>query len=194
MALRWVLATIVTLSSAFALARPLVYCADASPEGFDPSLWDSASTSNVTSQIFNGLVGFERGTTRLRPELASAWQIAPDARTFTFTLRRGVKFHATPYFTPTREFNADDVIFTFARMTDPQHPFHRAFPATYVYAQSLGLAQMIEGIDRVDDHRVRFRLKTSNVTFLTYFAMSFAGVHSAEYAQQLLQAGRATVQ
>ena len=192
MALRWVLATIVTLSSAFALARPLVYCADASPEGFDPSLWDSASTSNVTSQIFNGLVGFERGTTRLRPELASAWQIAPDARTFTFTLRRGVKFHATPYFTPTREFNADDVIFTFARMTDPQHPFHRAFPATYVYAQSLGLAQMIEGIDRVDDHRVRFRLKTSNVTFLTYFAMSFAGVHSAEYAQQLLQAGRAT--
>lgn len=192
MALRWVLATIVTFSSALALARPLVYCADASPEGFDPSLWDSASTSNVTSQIFNGLVGFERGTTRLRPELASSWQIAPDARTFTFTLRRGVAFHTTPYFTPTREFNADDVIFTFARMTDPQHPFHRAFPATYVYAQSLGLAQMIEGIDRVDDHQVRFRLKTPNVTFLTYFAMSFAGIHSAEYAQQLVNAGRAT--
>lgn len=110
MALRWVLATIVTLSSALALAKPLVYCADASPEGFDPSLWDSASASNVTSQIFNGLVGFERGTTRLRPELASAWQIAPDARIFTFTLRRGVAFHATPYFTPTREFTADDFL------------------------------------------------------------------------------------
>lgn len=193
MVLRWVLATVVMLvASAAALAKPLVYCADASPEGFDPSLWDSASTSNVTSQVFNGLAGFERGTTRLRPELASNWQIAPDGRTFTFTLRRGVKFHTTPYFTPTREFNADDVIFTFTRMTDPQHPFHRAFPATYVYAQSLGLAQMIEGIDRLDEHQVRFRLKAPNVTFLSYFAMSFAGIHSAEYAQQLLNAGRAT--
>jgi peptide/nickel transport system substrate-binding protein/dipeptide transport system substrate-binding protein len=82
------------------LAKPLVYCADASPEGFDPSRWDSASTSNVTSQMFNGLVGFVRGTTTLKPELASAWQISPDAKTFTFTLRSGVPFHRTPYFTP----------------------------------------------------------------------------------------------
>ncbi len=173
-------------------AKPLVYCADASPEGFDPSLWDSTSTSNVTSQLFNGLVGFERGTTTLKPELATGWQIAPDAKTFTFTLRRGVKFHSTPYFTPTREFNADDVIFTLRRMTDAQHPFHAAFAVPYVYAQSLGLAEMIAGIDRIDEHTVRFRLKSPNVTFLSYFAMSFAGIHSAEYAATLLADGRAS--
>ena len=174
-----------------ALAKPLVYCADASPEGFDPSLWDSTSSSNVTSQIFNGLVGFERGTTTLKPELATSWQITPDAKSFTFTLRRGVKFHSTPTFTPTREFNADDVIFTFRRMTDAQHPFHTAFAVPYVYAQSLGLAAMIAGIDRIDEHTVRFRLKQPNVTFLSYFAMSFAGIHSAEYAAKLLAEGRA---
>jgi dipeptide transport system substrate-binding protein len=189
---RCVFAAALAAAALYAQAKPLVYCADASPEGFDPSLWDSASTSNVTSQLFNGLVGFERGTTKLQPELASAWQIAPDARTFTFTLRRGVRFHSTPYFTPSREMNADDVIFTFARMTDTQHPFHRAFPVPYVYAQSLGLAEMLEGIDRVDDHTVRFRLKQPNVTFLSYFAMSFAGIHSAEYAQKLLSEGRAS--
>ncbi|MDH4288696.1 MAG: ABC transporter substrate-binding protein [Aquincola sp.] len=183
---------VMLLASPAVLAKPLVYCTDASPEGFDPSLWDSTSTSNVTSQIFNGLLSFERGTTRLQPELATAWRIAPDAKTFTFTLRRGVKFQSTPYFTPAREFNADDVIFTFGRMTDPAHPFHQAFPATYVYAQSLGLAAMIEGIDRIDDHHVRFRLTSPNVTFPTYFAMAFAGIHSAEYAQQLLAQGRAT--
>ena len=143
-------------------AKPLVYCADASPEGFDPSLWDSSSTSNVTSQLFNGLVGFVRGTTQVKPELATSWQIAPDAKTFTFTLRRGVRFHSTSTFTPTREFNADDVIFTFGRMTDAQHPFHRAFAVPYVYAQSLGLAEMI------------------------------AGIHSAEYAARLLTEGRAS--
>ena len=173
-------------------AKPLVFCADASPEGFDPSLWDSASTSNVTSQIFQGLIGFVRGGTQLEPLLATSWQIAPDAKTFTFTLRRGVKFHSTPYFTPTREFNADDVLFTFTRLIDPKAAYNRAFPATFVYPQSLGLADMIEGIDKLGDHEVRFRLKSPNVTFLTYFAMSFAGLHSAEYAAQLLAAGQAS--
>lgn len=176
---------------AAAPAKPLVYCADASPEGFDPSLWDSASTSNVTSQIFQGLVGFVRGGTALEPQLASAWLIAPDAKTFTFTLRRGVKFHTTPYFMPTRDLDADDVLFTFTRLIDPKLAYNRAFPATFVYSQSLGLANMIEAIDKLDDYTVRFRLKSPNVTFLSYFAMSFAGIHSAEYAAQLLAAGQA---
>jgi peptide/nickel transport system substrate-binding protein/dipeptide transport system substrate-binding protein len=187
----YLMASVALVAAVAAQAKPLVYCADASPEGFDPSLWDSSSTSNVTRQIFNGLVDFVRGTTQLRPELATAWQIAPDAKSITFTLRRGVKFHSTPYFTPTREFNADDVIFTFSRMTDPQHPFHRAFAVPYVYAQSLGLAGMLDGIDRIDDHTVRFRLKAPNVAFLSYFSGAFAGIHSAEYAAQLLAEGRA---
>ena len=181
------------LAAAAALAaKPLVYCADASPEGFDPALWDSSSTGNVTSQIFQGLVNFRRGTAVLEPRLATHWTVSPDAKTFSFTLRRGVKFHGTPYFTPTREFNADDVMFSFTRLIDPQQPFNRAFPATYVYPQSLGLAQMIAGIDRVGDFEVRFRLHKPNVNFLGYFASSFAGIHSAEYAAQLLAQGRAS--
>lgn len=173
-------------------AKPLVYCADASPEGFDPALWDSASTGNVTTQIFQGLVAFKRGTGTLESRLATAWAVSPDAKTFSFTLRRGVKFHGTPYFTPTREFNADDVMFTFTRLVNPQLPFNLAFPATFVYPQSLGLAQMIDGIDRVGDYEVRFRLHHANVNFLSYFAASFAAVHSAEYAAQLLRQGRAS--
>ena len=175
-----------------ASAKPLVYCADASPEGFDPALWDSASTASATTQIFQGLVAFERGTSTLLPKLATTWSVSPEATVFTFKLRRGVQFHSTPYFKPAREFNADDVIFTFTRLVDPKLPFNIAFPATFVYPQSLGLAQMIAGIDRVSDHEVRFRLHKGNVNFLAYFASSFAGVHSAEYAAQLLAQGRAS--
>ena len=175
-----------------AAPKPRVFCADGSPEGFDPSLWDSVGTSNVTRQIFQGLLGFARGGTALEPKLATAWAVSPDAKTFAFTLRRGVRFHATPWFTPRREFNADDVLFTFTRLIDPALPYNRAFPATFVYAQSLGLAGQIEGIDKLGDHEVRFRLKSPNVTFLSYFAMSFAGIHSAEYAAQLLTAGQAS--
>lgn len=185
------LATLFAATAAGA-AKPLVYCADASPEGFDPALWDTSSTSAVTTQLFQGLLAYRRGSSDLQPALATAWQISPDAKTFTFALRRGVKFHTTPYFTPTREFGADDVLFSFGRMLDAQHPFHRAFPATYIYPQSLGLAKMIAGIDRIDAHTVRFRLHQGNVNFLSYFAGSFAGMHSAEYAAQLLAAGRAS--
>jgi peptide/nickel transport system substrate-binding protein/dipeptide transport system substrate-binding protein len=187
-------ALLVGLPAAAAAAEPkvLVYCADASPEGFDPALWDSASTGNVTTQIFQGLVKFRRGTGELQPALATAWTVSPDAKTFTFTLRRGVAFHTQPYFTPSRPFNADDVLFTFGRMVEPKHPFQQAFPAPLVYPQSLGLAQMVAGIDRIDDQTVRFRLHKPNVNFLGYFASSFAGLHSAEYAAKLLREGRAS--
>lgn len=178
--------------AAAAAAKPLVYCADASPEGFDPALWDSASTAGVTTQLFQGLVAFKRGSATLLPKLATAWTVSPDAAVFSFKLRRGVQFHSTPYFKPTREFNADDVMFTFTRLVDPRLPFNVAFPATFVYPQSLGLAKMIAGIDRLGDHEVRFRLHQGNVNFLAYFAASFAGIHSAEYAAQLLAEGRAS--
>src|SRR5260364_41586 len=46
----------------------------------------------------------------------------------TFHLRRGVKFHTTPWFKPTREFNAEDVLFTFEWMRNPNMPFRKARP------------------------------------------------------------------
>ncbi len=172
-------------------AKPLVFCSDASPEGFDPGLWDSASTNTVTHQIFQGLIGFKRGSTELEPALATRWEIAPDARSITFELRRGVRFQTTAFFKPTREFNADDVLFTFGRFTDPGHAFNKAFPANFIYPSNLGLAKLIEGIDKLDEYRIRFRLRQPNVTFLANFAMAWAGIHSAEYGARLLREGRA---
>ncbi len=173
-------------------ARAIVYCAESSPEGFDPGLWDSAGTNNVNSQMFQGLLAFRRGSTELVPQLASSWQLASDARSVTFALRRNVQFHSTPYFTPGRAFNADDVLFTIGRWTDPRHPFNRAFPAAFLYPQSLDLKTQIEGVDKLGEYEVRIRLRAPNASFLSYLAMAFAGMHSAEYGAQLLRLGRAS--
>jgi peptide/nickel transport system substrate-binding protein/dipeptide transport system substrate-binding protein len=173
-------------------SKPLIYCADASPEGFDPGMWDSASTNTVSNQLFDSLLGFKRPSTELAPRLATSWEISPDARSFTFKLRQGVKFHSTPWFKPTRDFNADDVLFTFNRFIDPNQPFNKAFPANFVYPQNLGLAKLIEGIDKLDEHTVRFRLRQPNVTFIANFAFAWASIQSAEYAAQLLKAGKAS--
>ncbi len=174
-----------------AQAKPLVFCTEASPEGFDPGMWDSSGTNNVVSQMFQGLIGFKRGGTALEPKLATRWTVSPDAKTFTFFLREGVQFHTTPYFTPTREFNADDVLFTFGRFTQAKHPFNVAFPTLFIYPQNLGLGNLIEKMEKLDAHTVRFTLRRPNVTFLSYFAMTFAGIHSAEYGEQLLRNNKA---
>mgnify|MGYP001619226470 CR=1 FL=1 len=171
-------------------AKPLVYCADASPQGFDPGLWDSSSTNAANNQMFQGLAAFRLGTTEIVPRLASSWEQTPDAKSITFKLRRDVRFHTTPYFTPTRNLNADDVIFTFQRFIDSTLPFNKAFPVQFVYPQNLGLADQIAAIDRLDEYTVRFRLKVPNSTFLSYFALSFAAIQSAQYADQLLRSGR----
>ncbi len=191
-AVAWLAAGISLLFAASAMAKPLVFCADASPEGFDPGLWDSAATGNVNAQMFQGLLGFARGGTALEPRLAERYEVSPDARSFTFHLRRGVRFHTTPQFKPTRDFNADDVLFTYGRFLQPQHPFNLAFPALFVYPQNLGLAAMVKGMEKLDAHTVRFTLHQPNVTFASTFAMSFAGIQSAEYAAQLLVQGKAS--
>ena len=179
-------------TAAQAQGNPLIYCADASPEGFDPGMWDSSSTNIVGAQMFDGLLGFKRPTTELVPKLAHRWEISPDAKSFTFYLREGVKFHSTPWFKPTRDLNADDVLFTFQRFIDPNTPFNKAFAVNFVYPQNLGLAKLIEGIDRIDDRTIRFRLRQPNVTFVATFAFAWAGIQSAEYAAQLLKAGKAS--
>ena len=171
------------------VGKPIVYCSEASPEGFDPGLWDSTSTNNAVRQMFQGLLGFERGGTALVPRLAERWTVSQDARVFTFSLRRGVRFHSRAWFTPSREFNADDVLFTFGRFLDPSHPFNKALPGNFIYPNNLGLAKLVQQLEKLDDHTVRFTLREPNVVFLSWFAMPFAGIHSAEYAAQLLQRG-----
>ena len=42
--------------------------------------------------------------------------MSADGKTYTFHLRQGVKFHTTDYFKPTRDFTADDVVFTQAAL------------------------------------------------------------------------------
>ncbi|POZ61400.1 ABC transporter substrate-binding protein [Chromobacterium alticapitis] len=171
-------------------AKPLVFCAEAAPEGFDPALWDSATTYNVTKPIFQGLLDFQRGGVALRPGLAESWSVSADGLEYTFKLRRGVHFHRTDYFTPSRDFNADDALFTINRWIQPELPFNQAYKMPLLGPDGYGLSKMIASARKVDDRTIQIRLKERNATFLTFFAMGFAGMQSAEYAEQLLKSGK----
>src|SRR5881628_3802282 len=104
----------------------LVYCSEGSPEGFQPQFFSTGTTFDAASvPMFNRLVQFEIGTTNIVPGLAESWTISPDGKTYTFKLRKGVKFHSNANFKPSRNFNADDVIFSWNRMALENHPFHK---------------------------------------------------------------------
>lgn len=175
-------------------ASTLIYCSEGSPEGFDPSRYTAGTTFNASSQpIFNRLVEFEIGGTKVIPGLAEKWDIAADGLSYTFHLRHGVKFHTTEWFKPSREFNADDVLFSLERMLDKNHPYNKAVtPApSYEYADDLGLEKNIAKVEKLDPMTVKITLKNVDAAFLADLAMDFASIQSAEYADQLIKAHQA---
>jgi dipeptide transport system substrate-binding protein len=164
----------------------LVFCSEGSPAGFDPGQHTTSTDFDAsTNTIYNELVQFKRGTLDLEPALATSWDVSADQRTVTFHLRRGVKFQTTAYFKPTRDFNADDVLFTFNRMLHTDDPFRKAYPVSFPYFSDLGFDKNIDSIDRTDDYTVRFHLKEPDVIFVRNIAMNFASILSAEYAAKL---------
>ncbi|MDR6494676.1 dipeptide transport system substrate-binding protein [Paraburkholderia terricola] len=169
----------------------LAFCSEGSPAGFDPGQHTTSTDFDAsTNTVYNELVQFRRGTLDLEPALATSWDISADQRTYTFHLRGGVKFHTTAWFRPTRDFNADDVLFTFNRMLHADDPFRKAYPASFPYFSDLGFDRNIESIEKVDALTVRFRLKEPDVIFVRNLAMSFASILSAEYAEKLSAAHR----
>ncbi|NIP87555.1 MAG: ABC transporter substrate-binding protein [Gammaproteobacteria bacterium] len=171
-------------------AKTLVYCSEGSPEGFNPALYTAGTTFDASSrQVFNRLVEFERGTTKIVPALAESWEVSDDGLSYTFQLRKGVRFHSTKSFTPTRDFNADDVLFSFERQLDPDHPFHKVSGGQYEYFVSMDMPGLIGAIEKVDDHTVRFRLNQPEAPFIANLGMDFASIHSQEYAEKMAAAG-----
>ncbi len=172
-------------------ATNLVYCSEGSPAGFDPGQYTTGTDFDASAEtIYNRLSQFQRGGTAVEPGLATSWDVSPDNLVWTFHLRDGVKFHTTPYFKPTREFNADDVLFTFNRMLDKDMPFRKAYPTEFPYFTDMGMDKNIAKVEKIDDKTVKFTLNTVDAAFIQNLAMSFASIQSAEYAEQLLKQGK----
>ena len=184
----------LALAAALALpaqAKTLVYCSEGSPENFTPALNTTGTSFDAARPVYDKLTQFKRGSTEVEPGLAESWTVSPDAKVFTFKLRQGVKFHSgVNGFKPTRDFNADDVLFSFERQWKDDHPYAKVSGGKYDYFADMGLKDDLEKLEKVDANTVRMTLKKPNVTMLANLAMDFASIHSAEYADMLAKAGK----
>jgi peptide/nickel transport system substrate-binding protein len=91
--------------------------------------------------VFSGLVRITEDL-KFQGELAERWQASDDLKTWTFYLRKGVKFHHG------KELTAEDVITTFKLIADP---------ATGSSARTH--MDLVESFEALDKHTVRFKLK-----------------------------------
>jgi dipeptide transport system substrate-binding protein len=178
--------------AAGANAKTLTYCSEASPSSFDPSLYEDGNTLDAVLPVYDTLVKFKAGTTEILPSLAEKWEISSDGLTYTFHLRHGVKWQTTDAFTPTREFNADDVVFSFHRQMDANTPWNPYIPDTsYQYFGDMDMPNQLADVKKgADDYTVVMTLKQPSAPMLANLAMTFASIVSKEYADKLQAAGQ----
>ena len=181
---------LVTGLASAAEAKTLVYCSEGSPENFNPQVNTTGTSFDAARPVYNQLVEFEPGTTKLRPGLAESWEVSPDGMEVTFHLRKGVKFHSSKQFKPTRDFNADDVLFSFNRMWKEDNPYHKVSGGAYDYFNDMEMPSLLKSIEKLDDYTVKFTLTRPNAPFLANLGMDFATILSAEYADAMLKAGK----
>ena len=153
-------------------SNTLIYGRSSDADILDPIQTTSGETVKVLVNIYDTLVTYReltpeqaaRGIDPLEivPSLATDWSPSSDGRTWTFHLRRGVKFHDGT------SFDADAVLFSFDRLlknATPVPPYRPHF-------------SLIEEITKEDEFTVTFRLRGPSPIFLHKLAMFSAAVVS----------------
>jgi dipeptide transport system substrate-binding protein len=173
-------------------AGTLTVCTEASPDGFDVAQYTSAVTNDAAGNtIYDQLLMRKRGSTEVVPGLAERWDLSADGLQVTLHLRKGVQFQTTPWFTPTREFNADDVMFSINRLMDRNSPWRKATTNGFTAWDSYGMADLVKAVDKLDAMTVRFTLRRPSAPFPGDLAQwNTSSVYSAEYGAKLLASGQ----
>lgn len=96
-------------SSEQSTSEDFVFAASSDPVMLDPAMASDGETFRIARQQFEGLISTKPGTTELEPLLATEWKASSDGKSFTFTLREGVKF------SDGTDFNAEAVCANFDR-------------------------------------------------------------------------------
>ena len=138
--------SLATTSSALAQKTLNVGMAAADVGQLDPHKATTTQDKPVVAWIFNGLVRLKPGSAKLEdiePDLAEKWTTSDDKLTWTFNLRKGVKFHGSY-----GEMTADDVVFSLQRAGNSKSS---SFSADYA---------SVDKIEAVDASTVKITLKS----------------------------------
>lgn len=185
------------------LNSSLIYCTNTHNFSFNPQTSEAGTHLNVvTEQIYNKL--FEIDGDNIKGVLAKSYYFSPDRKTLYIQLRQGVKFQTTPWFTPQRDFDADDVLFSLNRILNPQgslpafdshniqslNPQYQAYyelakQSNFPYFDGIAFNQRIKTISKISPYEIKIELTQPDDSLLSHLASQYAVMLSYEYALQL---------
>ncbi len=145
----------------------------------------------IGAQIFEGLVRLDPTDLSIKPALATEWEVDVTGTRYTFTLRKGVRFHDDPCFAngEGREVTPEDVVQCFTALSTPGdlNLLDWLFQdlvvgvSTRVNAMARGeQAPPVKGLEVTDDGRVRITLNSPTPGFLQVLAHQGCWIYPAE--------------
>ena len=142
------------------------------PITLDPALVTDVYGRTIVNQIFDGLIQFDANLKPI-PALAEFWEASRDGRTWTFTLRQGVKFHNG------REVTAQDVVYSFTRLIDSTKPL--SVDEIFRHIQGAkefraGKAPSVQGLQAVDRYTLRMVLEEPLAPLVTVLGLANTAV------------------
>lgn len=152
------------------------------PEGIatlDPAFAKSQAVIWATHQLFNSLTEVHPDS-GIRPSLARSWTISSDRLTYTFSLRRDVRFHDHAAFPGGRgrRMVASDVAYSLARILDPA----TASPGAWVFN---GRVDSLRPFSAPDDSTFVLRLRSPFPPILGILSMQYCSIVPREVVETL---------
>ncbi len=143
----------------------------------DPAFARNQANIWAQTQLYNGLVELD-STLHPAPALARAWTVSADARTYTFRLRPGVRFHDDPCFADGRgrTVKATDVTYSFGRLLDAATASTGGWIFRGKVVSDSAGAPLPEAFVAPDDSTVVIRLQQPFGAFLSLLSMPYAAV------------------
>jgi oligopeptide transport system substrate-binding protein len=151
------------------------------PPTLDPAFATDIYGGAVVRQLFDGLVQFDANLKTL-PALAEFWEASRDGRTWTFALRRGVKFHHG------REVTAHDVVYSFTRLLNLANPL----PVTQLFRRIQGAKEFmqgktksVQGLKALDRYTLQIVLEEPLASFVAALGLYNAAVVPQDEVERL---------
>jgi ABC-type transport system substrate-binding protein len=139
----------------------------------DPAFSSTLRNIWPVNQLFNGLVKLDENL-EIIDDLAHRWEISSDKKTYTFFLKKDIKFHPSKFFNndSDRIVKADDFVYSLKRLTDPK-----------VASSGSWVLKNVDSIYSVNDSILKIELTKEFKPFLGILSMKYCSVVPREVVE-----------